>query len=143
MFLGVFCDFRDDLKRSERGYWRRERDSNPRRAFDPYALSRGAPSTARPSLRSLKVFVLQLVGSSETPAARVRGGHDTQGPRARQSALQAVRRARTNSCTEASAASSASGLLPPAGAKSARPPPRPPTRAATAPASSPALIREV
>ena len=33
--------------------WRRERDSNPRRAFDPYTLSRGAPSTTRPSLRSL------------------------------------------------------------------------------------------
>jgi hypothetical protein len=32
-------------------YWRRERDSNPRRAFGPYALSRGAPSTTRPSLR--------------------------------------------------------------------------------------------
>ena len=32
--------------------WRRERDSNPRRAFDPYTLSRGAPSTTRPSLRS-------------------------------------------------------------------------------------------
>jgi len=32
--------------------WRRERDSNPRRAFDPYALSRGAPSTTRPSLRA-------------------------------------------------------------------------------------------
>src|SRR5262245_33502602 len=36
--------------------WRRERDSNPRRAFDPYTLSRGAPSTTRPSLRGgLKV----------------------------------------------------------------------------------------
>ncbi len=34
--------------------WRRERDSNPRWAFDPYALSRGAPSTTRPSLRSKK-----------------------------------------------------------------------------------------
>ena len=34
-----------------RFYWRRERDSNPRRAFDPYTLSRGAPSTTRPSLR--------------------------------------------------------------------------------------------
>ncbi len=33
--------------------WRRERDSNPRRAFDPYTLSRGAPSTTRPSLRGL------------------------------------------------------------------------------------------
>jgi hypothetical protein len=32
-------------------FWRRERDSNPRRAFDPYTLSRGAPSTTRPSLR--------------------------------------------------------------------------------------------
>ena len=31
--------------------WRRERDSNPRRAFGPYTLSRGAPSTTRPSLR--------------------------------------------------------------------------------------------
>ncbi len=123
--------------------WRRERDSNPRRAFDPYALSRGAPSTTRPSLRSLKMFVFQLVGPPETPPARVRGGHDTEGPRGRQSGLHTVRRERTNSCTEASAASSASGLLPPAWAKSARPPPRPPTWAATAPASSPALIRAV
>src|ERR1700730_11157652 len=47
-----------DLQRSryvsdipERGKWRRERDSNPRWAFGPYALSRGAPSTTRPSLR--------------------------------------------------------------------------------------------
>src|SRR5450631_461995 len=31
--------------------WRRGRDSNPRWAFDPYALSRGAPSTTRPPLR--------------------------------------------------------------------------------------------
>ncbi len=30
--------------------WRRGRDSNPRWAFDPYALSRGAPSTTRPPL---------------------------------------------------------------------------------------------
>ena len=35
----------------QRELWRRERDSNPRWAFDPYALSRGAPSTTRPSLR--------------------------------------------------------------------------------------------
>ena len=33
-------------------YWRRGRDSNPRWAFDPYALSRGAPSTTRPPLRT-------------------------------------------------------------------------------------------
>ena len=32
--------------------WRRERDSNPRRAFNPYSLSRGALSTTQPSLRS-------------------------------------------------------------------------------------------
>jgi hypothetical protein len=31
--------------------WRRVRDSNPRWAFDPYTLSRGAPSTTRPTLR--------------------------------------------------------------------------------------------
>ena len=31
--------------------WRRGRDSNPRWAFDPYSLSRGAPSAARPPLR--------------------------------------------------------------------------------------------
>ena len=31
--------------------WRRERDSNPRWAINPYSLSRGAPSAARPSLR--------------------------------------------------------------------------------------------
>jgi hypothetical protein len=59
------------------------------------------------------------------------------------SAAQVPSRARTNSCTDSSAASSASGLLPPACAKSARPPPRPPTCAATAPASSPALMRAV
>ena len=32
--------------------WRRGRDSNPRYAFDVYSLSRGAPSTTRPPLRS-------------------------------------------------------------------------------------------
>src|SRR5882762_5949600 len=35
-----------------RSDWRRGRDSNPRWAFDPYALSRGAPSTTRPPLRT-------------------------------------------------------------------------------------------
>jgi hypothetical protein len=46
--------------------WRRERDSNPRRAFDPYTLSRGAPSTTRPSLRCQSV----LPGLSRTCGAR-------------------------------------------------------------------------
>jgi hypothetical protein len=32
-------------------YWRRGRDSNPRWAINPYALSRGAPSATRPPLR--------------------------------------------------------------------------------------------
>ncbi len=31
--------------------WRRGRDSNPRRAFNPYSLSRGALSTTQPPLR--------------------------------------------------------------------------------------------
>ena len=31
--------------------WRRGRDSNPRWAFNPYSLSRGAPSATRPPLR--------------------------------------------------------------------------------------------
>ena|GEM_PF-2442847 len=38
--------------------WRRERDSNPRRAFGPYTLSRGAPSTTRPSLRASAKYLL-------------------------------------------------------------------------------------
>jgi hypothetical protein len=42
---------RTDLGKKEFSHWRRGRDSNPRRAFDPYALSRGAPSTTRPPLR--------------------------------------------------------------------------------------------
>ncbi len=33
-----------------RGDWRREGDSNPRYAINVYALSRRAPSAARPSL---------------------------------------------------------------------------------------------
>ncbi len=33
--------------------WRRGRDSNPRWTFDPYSLSRGAPSTTRPPLQSM------------------------------------------------------------------------------------------
>ena len=32
------------------GWWRRDRDSNPRSAFGAYTLSRRAPSTTRPSL---------------------------------------------------------------------------------------------
>ena len=39
-------------RRTDMPRWRRERDSNPRYAFDVYTLSRRAPSTARPSLRT-------------------------------------------------------------------------------------------
>ena len=45
------------------GFWRRERDSNPRRASNPYSLSRGALSTAQPSL-------LLTAGSNFVPAFR-------------------------------------------------------------------------
>ena len=38
------------LNLGDRPEWRRRRDSNPRWAFDPYSLSRGAPSTTRPLL---------------------------------------------------------------------------------------------
>ena len=43
-------------RRISRKNWRRERDSNPRWAFDPYTLSRGAPSTTRPSLRRAQMI---------------------------------------------------------------------------------------
>ena len=38
--------------------WRRRRDSNPRWAYDPYSLSRGAPSTTRPRLRAGQCSIL-------------------------------------------------------------------------------------
>src|ERR1700733_11495125 len=57
--------------------WRRERDSNPRRAFDPYTLSRGAPSTTRPSLRVPKMLPVQS-GCAGMARTALRGGHDTQ-----------------------------------------------------------------
>src|ERR1700692_2797474 len=50
-FYGISYLYRDRLRWREKGNWRRERDSTPRRAFSPYTLSRGAPSTTRPSLR--------------------------------------------------------------------------------------------
>jgi hypothetical protein len=54
--------------------WRRERDSNPRRAFDPYTLSRGAPSTTRPSLRSVgKLLRDQVVTRCTSHPAASRG----------------------------------------------------------------------
>jgi hypothetical protein len=53
-------------------FWRRERDSNPRRAFDPYTLSRGAPSTTRPSLRAAQSYATGS-GRAKTPARFSRG----------------------------------------------------------------------
>src|SRR5690606_32918876 len=55
--MGIRLQSLVPMLRSE--VWRRERDSNPRGTFGPYTLSRGAPSTTRPSLR------------------RVEGAHDT------------------------------------------------------------------
>src|SRR6185437_15737491 len=62
---------------------------------------------------------------------------------ARTRQAQPPSRALTRSGTDASAASRAAGLLPPACAKSGLPPPRPPSVTAMAPASSPALMRAV
>ena len=59
-------------------FWRRERDSNPRRAFDPYTLSRGAPSTTRPSLRGEEN--LSASATCCAGARRARGGNHTQTP---------------------------------------------------------------
>src|ERR1700757_4855512 len=56
--------------------WRRERDSNPRRAFDPYTLSRGAPSTTRPSLRGEEDRSASTAWCAG--ARRARGGNHTQ-----------------------------------------------------------------
>src|SRR5450631_1768891 len=55
--------------------------------------------------------------------------------------VQLARRLRIRVSTPASAFSKFSGCVPPAWAKSARPPPLPPTCAATAPAMSPAFMR--
>src|SRR5690606_35845900 len=56
---------------------RRERDSNPRRAFDPYTLSRGAPSTTRPSLRPAECVerkIPRLPGQTRDDTGRIREG---------------------------------------------------------------------
>jgi hypothetical protein len=38
--------------------WRRGRDSNPRRAFNPYSLSRGALSTTQPPLQVFDFIIV-------------------------------------------------------------------------------------
>ena len=48
-------------------FWRRERDSNPRRGISPYSLSRGALSTTQPSLR-ITVFYLKAVLPAKYPS---------------------------------------------------------------------------
>src|SRR5882672_10765116 len=73
--LAAECDHRQRWPKC----WRRERDSNPRRAFDPYTLSRGAPSTTRPSLRlCLKAKGNQQLKLIEDPLCW-QGRHDTEG----------------------------------------------------------------
>src|SRR5262249_49178360 len=54
-----------------RRIWRRVRDSNPRRAFGPYTLSRGAPSTTRPTLRVVR-FTWRVSGLQKYEAAGAR-----------------------------------------------------------------------
>ena len=56
-FPGVMCCWRR---------WRRERDSNPRWAINPYALSRGAPSATRPSLLNYQIVTILGPKYSET-----------------------------------------------------------------------------
>ena len=71
--------------RKAKGFiWRTERDSNPRRAFDPYTLSRGAPSTTRPSVRPGPESASTSVTCKRPqalPQLGAAGGHDTKGPR--------------------------------------------------------------
>ena len=62
----------------ENWIWRRERDSNPRRAFDPYTLSRGAPSTTRPSLRARKTSRFQRLTSVRCDRCHCGGGNHTK-----------------------------------------------------------------
>ena len=46
-------------------FWRRGRDSNPRRAINPYTLSRRATSTAHPPLRLTAMTLLERVKGIE------------------------------------------------------------------------------
>jgi hypothetical protein len=53
--------------------WRRGRDSNPRWAFDPYSLSRGAPSASRPPLREPCIHPTPVRITSYLPVLRPAG----------------------------------------------------------------------
>src|SRR6266446_3266475 len=63
----------------------------PSKGVNPYTLSRGAPSTTRPSLRVLGTLVCQLAWPAVSRLVRVRGGHDTEGAGARQRAAAIAR----------------------------------------------------
>ena len=45
-----------ETRNRDQTVWRRGRDSNPRWAFNPYSLSRGAPSATRPPLQATQLF---------------------------------------------------------------------------------------
>src|SRR5258707_15796345 len=62
----------DDNDENSTNAWRRGRDSNPRWAFDPYALSRGAPSTTRPPLRTGNQAHSRSAGSYLSAAVQVK-----------------------------------------------------------------------
>ena len=52
--------------------WRRGRDSNPRWAVNPYSLSRGAPSAARPPLREMRRIPKGAIARKSEAAERAR-----------------------------------------------------------------------
>ena len=57
--MALFDEYQSTAANGVRIYvpgWRRRRDSNPRYAINVYALSRGAPSAARPLLRILMIL---------------------------------------------------------------------------------------
>ncbi len=60
--------------------WRRGRDSNPRRAFNPYSLSRGALSTTQPPLRTLYSGRSSVVLSYRRSGLLVASGSSPFGP---------------------------------------------------------------
>ena len=78
--------------------WRSGRDSNPRWAFDPYSLSRRAPSTTRPPLRTASrrplraIRVRLILRRLEGRALGKRGAGGKLLPRLRLRALYAARR---------------------------------------------------
>jgi hypothetical protein len=66
---GLLCALDGCHARKVHRNWRRVRDSNPRRAFDPYTLSRGAPSTTRPTLRLASATIAEALVAEDESAS--------------------------------------------------------------------------